>query len=213
LGLACGALLAVSAQITHAREPDLECRDDIQNGPESDVDCGGDCAGCAPSKRCIVPTDCASGRCADGRCQERVLGPREGIPEGYTTRRSRHDAAATARRGGWVFLGATFVMSYVAAAIDPGRLGELYAPVVGPWLVLDDVSSKGAKAAWIANGALQAGGALLLAGGYLGAKRQLIRVPDDHDGEKSLEIAAGPRVLPSLLFSARGVELGVECAF
>lgn len=37
-----------------------ECDDDLQNGTESDQDCGGDCDPCADGKRCAVGTDCAS---------------------------------------------------------------------------------------------------------------------------------------------------------
>jgi V8-like Glu-specific endopeptidase len=45
------------------------CNDQVKNGAETDVDCGGgSCAGCAAGLACQVGTDCASGACADGRC-------------------------------------------------------------------------------------------------------------------------------------------------
>jgi hypothetical protein len=39
------------------------CSDGLKNGTESDVDCGGPCAGCANGKSCNASTDCASGAC------------------------------------------------------------------------------------------------------------------------------------------------------
>jgi hypothetical protein len=41
------------------------CTDGIQNGGETDVDCGGGvCAACSDNRRCVVNSDCASGSCA-----------------------------------------------------------------------------------------------------------------------------------------------------
>ena len=47
------------------------CADGVQNGGESDVDCGGDeCAArCATGQTCSVSGDCASGICYYGICQ------------------------------------------------------------------------------------------------------------------------------------------------
>ncbi len=47
------------------------CGDGVQNGGESDVDCGGDeCAArCVSGETCSVPGDCASGICYYGICQ------------------------------------------------------------------------------------------------------------------------------------------------
>ena len=40
------------------------CEDNIQNGQEVDVDCGGDqCPECKSGKRCLKDTDCVSGKC------------------------------------------------------------------------------------------------------------------------------------------------------
>jgi len=46
------------------------CLDGIQDGLESDVDCGGDaCQPCAAGRRCKDGADCESGSCGpDGRC-------------------------------------------------------------------------------------------------------------------------------------------------
>lgn len=54
----------------------LTCRDGVQNGDETDVDCGGaTCAGCYVAKRCNVAHDCATlvcnaGACAGNACQD-----------------------------------------------------------------------------------------------------------------------------------------------
>lgn len=55
---------------------DPTCTDGIQDGDESDVDCGGSCMGdlnssaglCAVSLKCRSPADCASGVCTTGTC-------------------------------------------------------------------------------------------------------------------------------------------------
>jgi hypothetical protein len=49
---------------------DPSCMDEVQNGTETDVDCGGPCAPCATEKACILWEDCASGYCAEGTCLE-----------------------------------------------------------------------------------------------------------------------------------------------
>ena len=49
------------------------CSDGIQNGDETDVDCGGpDCAGCADGGTCILASDCESNFCEDGVCKAQV---------------------------------------------------------------------------------------------------------------------------------------------
>jgi len=47
--------------IPGAPEP---CADQAQDGTETDVDCGGICAGCQEGQGCIENADCASGNCA-----------------------------------------------------------------------------------------------------------------------------------------------------
>lgn len=45
------------------------CSNRIQDGDESDVDCGGSCPPCADGKKCYTSTDCKSGVCMGGICQ------------------------------------------------------------------------------------------------------------------------------------------------
>ncbi len=46
----------------------VDCSDGVQNGDETDVDCGGSCGGCDGGQRCGDVDDCASGVCAGGFC-------------------------------------------------------------------------------------------------------------------------------------------------
>ena len=49
------------------------CSDDIKNGTETDVDCGGHiCGGCAPDASCLVNADCASALCREQLCRDTV---------------------------------------------------------------------------------------------------------------------------------------------
>ncbi|NRA35054.1 MAG: C-type lectin domain-containing protein [Polyangiaceae bacterium] len=46
------------------------CTDNLQNGFETDRDCGGvDCDPCAVGSRCVLATDCANDSCIQGQCQ------------------------------------------------------------------------------------------------------------------------------------------------
>jgi hypothetical protein len=45
------------------------CNDDVKNGSEADVDCGGACPRCANGRTCATRADCAGGLCAGGTCQ------------------------------------------------------------------------------------------------------------------------------------------------
>jgi hypothetical protein len=45
------------------------CSDGDQNGNETDIDCGGSCAGCAAGDSCLGASDCAAGVCTSGVCQ------------------------------------------------------------------------------------------------------------------------------------------------
>ncbi|MBL8604016.1 MAG: hypothetical protein JNK72_18965 [Myxococcales bacterium] len=44
------------------------CTDRVRNGTETDVDCGGTCAGCARCQICTTNADCQENVCANGRC-------------------------------------------------------------------------------------------------------------------------------------------------
>ena len=47
------------------------CFDNVQNGLETDVDCGGAlCLACAAGLKCAAPGDCASAACASGICAD-----------------------------------------------------------------------------------------------------------------------------------------------
>src|SRR5581483_193449 len=51
----------------------MGCMDMVQDGMETDVDCGGSGAGhcnpCGDGKKCLVGTDCKSMVCTAGKCQ------------------------------------------------------------------------------------------------------------------------------------------------
>jgi hypothetical protein len=50
--------------------PTATCNDGMQNGDETDVDCGGYvCSSCLPGQRCVHSTDCTAGVCSNGICQ------------------------------------------------------------------------------------------------------------------------------------------------
>jgi plastocyanin len=52
---------------------DKDCLNGIQDGTETDLDCGGpDCGGCSPGGTCLVFSDCDSSVCSAGVCQEPV---------------------------------------------------------------------------------------------------------------------------------------------
>lgn len=44
------------------------CTDQVKNGDERDVDCGGRCPACGDGKACAGDGDCASGLCGGGAC-------------------------------------------------------------------------------------------------------------------------------------------------
>jgi hypothetical protein len=51
----------------------VSCTDGVQNGSESDVDCGGSCPRCGNGKRCSTHQDCVSAKCGAGRCVECLI--------------------------------------------------------------------------------------------------------------------------------------------
>ncbi|MBO5753977.1 MAG: hypothetical protein J6S69_09890 [Proteobacteria bacterium] len=44
------------------------CSTGVKDGDETDVDCGGSCAGCELEQACTSGSDCASGNCVAGKC-------------------------------------------------------------------------------------------------------------------------------------------------
>lgn len=59
------------------------CDDDVQNGDETGVDCGGPCDGCAAGTSCNDDADCTSGRCDGGTCADPTC--EDGIANGEET--------------------------------------------------------------------------------------------------------------------------------
>lgn len=63
-GPSCGNILGLDDY-----HPVILCSDGIQDGAESDVDCGGKtCGKCAGGKKCDLNADCMSGSCTRSVC-------------------------------------------------------------------------------------------------------------------------------------------------
>jgi Protein of unknown function (DUF1554) len=62
------AFAACSKVVDLAPDAAPACDDNVKNGNESDVDCGGLCAPCGDAKACSAGPDCASGICSAGTC-------------------------------------------------------------------------------------------------------------------------------------------------
>jgi hypothetical protein len=150
------------------------CVDGVQNGRESDVDCGGSCVVCERGDRCYFPTDCYSGRCAEGVCEERVQPKGGPVPLGYRVEPSDTDGAAITRTIGWVGLGVGYGAAYVAALSLPGELSWLYAPVIGPWIKVAD-PHQNLRGVLAIDGLFQTVGGALVLGGVVASGDQLVR--------------------------------------
>ncbi len=150
------------------------CFDGVKNGPESDVDCGGDCPACERGQSCGVPDDCYSGRCAEGLCAEQEREPGEAVPDGYRVEPSEADSAAITRTIGWISLGVGYGAAYASELSLPGQLGWLLAPVVGPWIKVAD-SSQERRGLIAVDGLFQTVGAALVVGGIVASGEQLVR--------------------------------------
>lgn len=75
------------------------CKDGVQDGDESDVDCGGTtCLPCANGKKCSTRKDCASAVCATGTCSG-DLGCSDGTREAFASIGAFPNIAACS--GGW----------------------------------------------------------------------------------------------------------------
>jgi hypothetical protein len=192
-GLGIVLLFALRAATASAAEP--SCYDGAKNGPETDVDCGGDCIPCDLDHTCYVPRDCLSGRCEDRLCAEQPYERGAPVPNGYVIATSTRDAAASARKAGLLFFGVGYSAAYVGALAVPGRVAALYIPVIGPFTVLKDRDPL-VKGLLIADGVLQSAGAVLLIGGIAGGGEQLLRVD-----------WAGLRFVPSAGPGAAGLEV------
>jgi cysteine-rich repeat protein len=65
----CADGVCVSGQCAPA-----ECDDEVHNGDESDLDCGGSCPSCALGDTCASSTDCTSNLCLDDTCTRPTCG-------------------------------------------------------------------------------------------------------------------------------------------
>jgi hypothetical protein len=150
------------------------CFDRVRDGAETDVDCGGYCVPCAQDSACRVSRDCASGRCAEGVCEEQRYNPGDPVPPGYTVDVSDSDAAAKCRTLGWISLGIGYGAAYVGAISLPGEVSWLYVPVIGPWAEVAD-KNQDLRGLIAIDGILQTVGAGLLIGGIATAGHRLVR--------------------------------------
>jgi hypothetical protein len=173
LGIALSFAFGTAAATAEGAEP--SCYDGVKNGPETDADCGGDCIPCDLDYACYVPRDCLSGRCEDRICAEQPYEAGAPVPRGYRVETSTRDAAASARKAGLLFFGVGYGAAYVGALAVPGRVAALYVPVIGPFTVLEGRETW-VKGLLIADGVVQAAGAVLLIGGIAGSGEQLLRV-------------------------------------
>jgi hypothetical protein len=164
--------LLVSGLISRAAN--ASCFDGVRDGPESDVDCGGDCPPCDRGQFCRIPRDCYSGRCAQAICEERSHERSEEIPPGYHVETSVADSAAAARTIGFISLGVGYGAAYVTALSLPGNASWMYLPVFGPWIEVADSSQK-MRGLIAVDGFFQTVGAGLVLGGIAMSGRQLVR--------------------------------------
>lgn len=167
-------LLGAVAALCAATPAGATCFDKVQDGQESAVDCGGDCVPCERGDACRIPHDCYSGRCAEYVCEERVYEKGTAVPPGYRVELSAADGGATTRTIGWISLGLGYGVAYASALALPGQVSWLYAPVLGPWVVVanPDQPLRGLLAV---DGLLQTVGAGLVIGGIATGGKQLIR--------------------------------------
>jgi hypothetical protein len=179
----CLLALTLGSRVAHA-----SCENGVQDGAESDVDCGGDCGPCAHGRACRGSRDCQSGRCAAYVCEERPYVDGDPVPPGYRVESSSTDSSATVRTIGIIALGAGYAGAYLAALALPGELTALYIPVVGPWVAIADESQE--KKGLIAlDGAFQVVGFSLLVGGILTGGSQLLR--EQPLDEMPVQVSAG----------------------
>lgn len=59
------------------------CHNGVQDGDETDVDCGGHCPGCEAGHRCLSEVDCSSFVCVNQMCAEATCS--DGVENGHET--------------------------------------------------------------------------------------------------------------------------------
>jgi hypothetical protein len=157
-----------------SRGASASCFDGVKNGPESDVDCGGDCPACERGDTCNAPNDCYSGLCAEAVCAERAYEPGSPLLPGYQVEPSDVDGAAITRTVGWVSLAVGYGGAYATALSLPGTQSALYVPVFGPWIKVAD-SSERLRGLLAVDGLLQTVGVGLVVGGIAASGKQLVK--------------------------------------
>jgi hypothetical protein len=72
-----------SSDVSPDTRPDApSCTDGIQNGTETDIDCGGTCRACAVGRHCTGGLDCLSSNCTSGVCASCANGIMDWIETG-----------------------------------------------------------------------------------------------------------------------------------
>lgn len=107
--------------------------------------------------------------------------------------------------GGASTFGIMYGASIAAAAVSDLRADDnLYIPLVGPWIDLANrpscignqcASESGYVALIVADGVLQAGGALLVAGGFIFQKKELVPAVEIGSARVNFTPVAGARTL------------------
>ena len=157
--------------------PSPSCFNGVQDRFESDIDCGAGCEFCLTGERCNGWGDCASGLCVAGQCRERAYHSGDPVPDGYELEPAEEGEGVLVRNVGLVFFAIGYSAAYLCAVSTPSQLAEMYLPVIGPWVSLNDVDLSGYKALLAIDGGLQGAGAALVVAGWLGAGQQLVRIP------------------------------------
>ena len=123
--------------------PIADCTNGVQDGDESDVDCGGSCDPCPPAGACVDSTDCLSGNCQAGQCgtASSCLSIKQGRPEAESgTFTIYPDGSPTPievfcdmfrEGGGWTLSfsanGVDFDVAHAVPTPMPGSVPDLFA--------------------------------------------------------------------------------------
>ena len=99
-----------------ACEIETSCSDGVQNGTESDVDCGGDCSPCSDGRACNSDSDCQSGNCDNGVCQPAIGGDVSALIEVQTDWGSGYCVGLVVSNDGDVPIGSWVVVLEVPQA-------------------------------------------------------------------------------------------------